>query len=499
MINIIQKNEIISLYRNNIPKKEIARRLGISKNTVKSYINEYEKSTTMLSQETDKAKIAIIQEQLCSKPSRKSYVKKKTIFNNDIEKRFLELIHIDEERDKELGPNKQHLTASLLHRTLISEGFIIGETTIRNEFRKYKQKNKECFIKQFYEYGERAEYDFHQIKVIIAGNLTIMHQATISLPKSNIVFGKLYTNEKMDAFIDSLVSFFEFCNGVTKTVVFDNMRNAVKKFIYRNEKEYTDELIKISNYYGFIIKTTNPRKGNEKGHVENSGKTTRRDFFSLHYKFESLEDLILYYDNECNKRNQEFIDEFNNEKKYLLKLPIRKYEIGRLVKCHVNSYSLVSIEGNFYSVPDKYIDKIVIANVYIEHINIYYNTNYIAHHERIYGNDKYKIDFFHYINTFNRKPGAIENSLALKQAPEVLRKLYFEMFVNRPRDFLYVISKMSLNDILELSADYKLTKRRWFRVNPKYIGYDKPYAIEEISAKQLDSISKVFEQEVNSE
>lgn len=70
MITIIQKNEIISMYRNNTPKKTIARILGISKNTVKSYINEYEQSLRLFSEETDKSKIAILQEQICSKPQK---------------------------------------------------------------------------------------------------------------------------------------------------------------------------------------------------------------------------------------------------------------------------------------------------------------------------------------------------------------------------------------------------------------------------------------------
>ncbi|MFA7689114.1 MAG: IS21 family transposase, partial [Bacilli bacterium] len=113
-------------------------------------------------------------------------------------------------------------------------------------------------------------------------------------------------------------------------MVFDNMSNVIKRFIYKGEKQLTDDLLKISNYYGFKVNTTNPRSGNEKGHVENSGKTVRRELFSLKYEFETEEDLMLYFESELDKRNKPFLDEFEKEKKHLLLAPVHNYELGRL-------------------------------------------------------------------------------------------------------------------------------------------------------------------------
>ncbi len=88
----------------------------------------------------------------------------------------------------------------------------------------------------------------------------------------------------MESFLDSIVQFIAHCGGVFTEMVFDNMSNVIKRFIYKGEKQLTDDLLKISNYYGFKVNTTNPRSGNEKGHVENSGKTVRRELFSLKYE-----------------------------------------------------------------------------------------------------------------------------------------------------------------------------------------------------------------------
>jgi len=107
------------------------------------------------------------------------------------------------------------------------------------------------------------------------------------------------------------------------------MRNVVSRFIYGGKKEYNKELIKLSNYYGFKIVTTNPRSGNEKGHVETSGKIARTELFTFNYKFESLETLRKYTVSEMLDLNKDK-HKLRDEKVSLIKLPLVKYELGRL-------------------------------------------------------------------------------------------------------------------------------------------------------------------------
>ena len=500
MITIIDKNEIIVRHKNGQSIKFIAKNLEIARNTVRAYIREYESSITKLSQATDKQFIISIQESMCSKPSRKQSVKACSAFTPEVEQRFQELIEIDEERNLLLGTNKQQLTASLLHRALLSEGFKIGETTIRDKYRAYKEKHHECFIKQYYQYGDIAQYDFHQIKVMIGNECKIFHQATISIPKSNIIFGVLYPNEKMESFIDSLVQFFHFCHGVFKKIVFDNMSNVVKRFCYRSEKEYTDELVKLSNYYGFQIETCNPRSGNEKGHVENSGKVIRRDFFCLKYQLDSIEDLYLYYDSQLQKRNEPYLDAFKEEQKYLLPLPPHPYELGRLQYAKANSYSLISIDNNFYSIPDGYVEKQVICNVYTNHLVIYDDkNNLIAQHDKLDGKGEYSIDIKHYIDTLLKKPKALKNSYALKQAPEILQSLFNKHFQDNPKDFLhFLIDTDAFNDDLhELGIEAGVIKKSKYRKTQDFFHGNHYNDIDKISMKQLCHTSNLFGQEVN--
>ncbi|HHX67961.1 MAG TPA: IS21 family transposase [Gallicola sp.] len=497
MITIIQKNEIIVKFKDGLGIKTIARDLGISKNTVRSYIREYQNQMNTLSEETDKAKIAVLQEMICSKPVRKTIVKNCTVFTKDVETRFLELIK-KEERDRILGPNKQNLTAALLWRTLVNEGYKVGKTTIRKRFREYKHKNPECFIRQSYDYGQRVEYDFHEVKVIMAGSKKAYQQSTISLPKSNFTFGLLYKNQKMETFLDSIVKFIDFCNGVPEEMVFDNMSNVVKRFVGSSDKELTDDILKISNYYGFRVITTNPRSGNEKGHVENSGKTVRRDIFSLKYQFDSEEELQEYYQNELAKRNEPFIAEFQEEIKHLKQRPIHKYELGRMQHAKVNSYGLISIDSNFYSIPDRYIGQTVNCNIYIDFIIVYdEKAKMLCKHNKKDGKGEYSIDIMHYIDTFLKKPGALKNSLALKQAPKILQTIFHQYFSTKPKEFLhFLINTDNFDNIDETAMELGLIPiRNRPKLKPKYLGLQDDYTIDEVSRNQLSLASELFGQE----
>ena len=133
MIGVIMKNDILTMHRQGVSIKAITKSLGISRNTVRSYIREYEKINILLSESSDKNEIIELQDKLVGRPTKKSN-HKQSVFTGKLKARFYELIRLSELKDNELGINKQKLTASLLHRKLRSEGFDVGITTIQIEF-----------------------------------------------------------------------------------------------------------------------------------------------------------------------------------------------------------------------------------------------------------------------------------------------------------------------------------------------------------------------------
>lgn len=294
---------------------------------------------------------------------------------------------------------------------LVEKGHDIGLSTISNVVRLKRDKAKEAFVKQLYEYGERLEYDFGEVKLIINGIFVKLFIAVISAPRSNFKWAYLYNNQRKEVFLESHVKFFEMIKGVYDEVVYDNMRNVVSKFIGKNEKKLNEDLINMSLYYGFNINVTNCFKGNEKGHVESSVKYIRNKAFAIKYEFESLEEARLHLEEiliELNKNSS-----IMEEQKYLqpYKPPL---ELGIKTINKVNKYSLIRVENNFYSVPEYLVDREVSILSYVDIIKIYSNNELVCTHKKIDGFNQDKIDILHYLDTFNRKPGAIKNSVALK-------------------------------------------------------------------------------------
>src|SRR5690625_2426653 len=94
--------------------------------------------------------------------------------------------------------------------------------------------------------------------------------------------------------LDVHVEFINHIGFIPKVFTYDNMRTVVKQFV-GTEREITDSMIHLSNYYQFNIRLCQPRKGNEKGHVERSVDFIRRKAFSAVYSFQDLKEARSIY------------------------------------------------------------------------------------------------------------------------------------------------------------------------------------------------------------
>lgn len=466
MVSVMEKAQIISMFKANMSQRDIAKAVGRSRTTVSRYVKEYVVTMQKIENAKSEAEVFQLQQDLFMKPQMCVKNRQCRKFSGLLKERFDCLIRNDEERNQIIGPNKQNLTAKNLFRVLKSEGFDVSESTIRRHFNDYKVKHPEVFIRQDYEFGERCEFDFHQVKVMISGKLAIYHQATISFPKSGHMIGFLYKNERSESVMDAIIQSINVANGVPKSIVFDNLTPVVAR-IMQGSKEYTSMITRLSTYYGFEIITCNPARGNEKGHVENTGKITRRDFFSLQYSFADEKELLDYYNSQIDEFNKKNESAWEIEKKSLQAKPSKDFILARCGKATVNSYSCISIDRNFYSVNEKLVGKVVDFVIIKNEIIVTYNGETVAKHKKVDGTNQYSLDINHYLKTFLKKPHALTHSLALKQASEELKSIYINNYSSNPKAFIKYL----------LGVDV-----------------DNEQTIEEISNKQLDFVSEAFGQ-----
>ena len=446
MKNLLDKAAIIRLKEQGLSNRGVARKLGIDKKTVNKYWNEYKDNLKKLKETTDATEISKIQENITSAPKYNSEnrIRRKVTpeFLNALEK----ILEDEEKKVKVLGTHKQALTKQQIYELLKKQGFSLSYSTVVLEMKRIKNSGKECFIRQDYDFGDRLEYDFGEVKLVINGITKKYYIAVLSSPAGNFRWCYLYDNCKKDVFLDSHVRFFEMIGGVWKEVVYDNMRNVVSKFIGKNEKELNEDLVKMSLYYGFDVNVTNAFSGNEKGYVEGSVKYLRNKIFAENYKFNSEEAAIEYMESQLMKLNENSKIEEEKKKLKTTKPPL---ELAEIRKSFVNKYSFVQIENNFYSVPEYLVGLSVTSKIYYNKILIYSNNELVCEHKKLDGNKKISANIRHYLKTLTFKPGALKNSYVLKSNPK-LKSIFDKYYTNNPKKFIDIISKNKEKSDVEL-------------------------------------------------
>lgn len=431
--------------------RQVATEVGIDRKTVAKVWNSHKALMNQLSECSSNDERRSIQDKITSIPTYDASNRKRRKFNADMEAVIDGILANEHVKDIKLGPlHKQRVTNVLIHQTLLDKGFDIGLTTVTTVVKQKKEKLKETFIRQTYRLGQRLEFDFGEVKLLIKGIYEKYYLAVLSSPASNYRMAYLYKNQDKKVFMDAHVRFFENVGGIYHEIVYDNMRNVVSRFIGRNDKILNDDLVKMSMYYGFDINVTNCFSGNEKGHVEGSVKHIRKQAFTLNYEFESFEQAQVHLTQTLDKINTKSTIE--EEKKHL-KAYKPKLELAEVSQVSVSKYSVIRVENNFYSVPEDLNGKDVTVKNYLNNIEVYYHHEMVCKHKKVDGYLEYVLDIHHYTKTLKAKPCALRNSQALANNT-ILKSIYEHYYTKKPKLFIELIEKNKhlkadeLNDIL---------------------------------------------------
>lgn len=353
------------------------------------------------------------------------------------------------------GLRKQVMKAIDIHELLVLQDIEIAYSTISHYVAKKKKYSQEAFIKQIYKPGYACEFDWGEVKLIINGSLQTFQLAVFTHSYSNYRYAKLYHRQDMICFADSHIQYFSHMGGVVREMVYDNMRVAVSKFVSKSEKEPTSLLLEMANYYQFGWRFCNARKGNEKGHVERSVEFIRRKSFCHIDAFTDIDAanshlgkaLIKINKGKQRLANNKTADELlQDERKYLHIVP-KPYRYYQTEHSRVDKYSTVKFKQNSYSVPDKYVGKLLELRLYPQHIEIFFNEKPVCVHQRSYKLQNWQICIDHYFSTLMKKPGALHSSIALKQADSRLQNIYTTHFINKPKEFIELLQYITSNKI----------------------------------------------------
>ena len=122
------------------------------------------------------------------------------------------------------------------------------------------------------------------------------------------------------------------------------------------------------------------------------------------------------YGNHRMPGREETVNElYEKEKQHLLPIPEVRFSNIETFSRKVDKYSTTIMDKNRYSVPTRYAGLKVQSIVYVDRVDIFHGSRKIATHRRLYGNNKWQLDPFHYLELISRRPQAFESARPIRQ------------------------------------------------------------------------------------
>ena len=380
-----QIKQVLRLHSQGMGKKAIARNLGISRNTVKSYLEKLPgirmDIAYLLSIDDPELEKKFHGGNPAYKQDRFDHFKLQLdYFEKELSRHGVTRMVLWEEYKAEY-PQGYGYTQFCYH--------LNQQLIARNPSMVLTHQPAEKLYVDFA--GKKLSYVDRQTGEIIWCSVFIA-----CLPYSDYSFVFAVRSQTIEEFIHALRTCLEYLGGVPLILVPDNLKAAVIK-ANRYEPDVNLALEDFCNHYNMGIIPARVAKPKDKALVENQvklaysriyAKIRNMQFFDLH----SLNKAIAEYNcrhNQTRMQQKPYCREecfLANEKHLLQALPEKAYEIKyyKELKVAKNNHILLSIDKHYYSVPYRWIGEKVKVIYTRSMVRIYAKAEQIAIHTRNY-------------------------------------------------------------------------------------------------------------------
>ena len=226
------------------------------------------------------------------------------------------------------------------------------------------------------------------------GELILVEVFISILPCSQYTYVEACMSQKREDLISCIGNALHFYGGVPRAIVSDNLKSAVSR-ASKYEPQVNRSLKDFARHYECVINPTRTYSPQDKALVENAVHLAyQRIYYPLrNMTFFSLADLNLeikrmldiYNDLIFQQKESSRKELFQSiERAYLKPLPSSQYEMKdyRRAKVQKIGYVYFSPDKHYYSVPFRFIGKQTQIHYTKRIVEVYYNNERIAIHER---------------------------------------------------------------------------------------------------------------------
>jgi transposase len=400
-------------FRDKLSIREIARRTGFSRNTVRHYLRSE------------------ISEPLYPKRQTRS---KLNAFADKLTQWLVEAVRT---------PRKQRRSLKQMHADLCSLGFDGSYDAVARFAREWrcqqlefnKGASKHTYIPLQFKPGEAFQFDWSEDWAVIAGERVKLQVAHFKLSYSRAFFVRAYLLQTHEMLFDAHHHAFTAWNGIPQRGIYDNMKTAVDKVRRGKQRDVNARFFSMVSHYLFDAEFCNPAAGWEKGQIEKNVQDARRRLWQKVPAQPSLIALNEWLSERCMELWKESTHPtepmtiqaaLDHERSFLM--PTGQAFDGFVEQTkRISPTCLITFERTRYSVPSSFANRPVSLHIYHDHLEVIAEGNIIAIHQRLF-NRKHEhmtmvYDWRHYLSVLQRKPGAIRNGAPFAELPQAFQTL----------------------------------------------------------------------------
>jgi len=423
--------------RDNLSMREAARRLGISRNTAKRYLDQPDMVEPRYPQRhTPVALIDPYRDQL------------------------VQWLKADAHRSK-----RERRTIDAHFQAIRAMGYGGGKTAVYTFCQRWKQAQSNApkgvgFVPLHFEMGEAFQFDWSTEYLTIGGLRRRLEVAHVKLACSRAYVLVAYYSQAHEMLFDAHGRAFALLGGVPRRGIYDNMKTAVDKVGKGKVRSVNARFEAMTGHYLFEAEFCNVASGWEKGQVEKNVQDRRRHIWreASERRWNSLAELNTWLQQACIDSWQELA---HPEWSELSVADVWQDERTRLMACpqafdgyveqpvRVTSTSLIHFQRNRYSVPCEWVHAVVSLRAYPDTLRIVGQHGQTVDLPRSFERDQTIYDWQHYISLVERKPGALRNGAPFKTMPEPLQELQRQLLKNPGGDrvMAQVLSAVPLHGV----------------------------------------------------
>jgi transposase len=332
------------------------------------------------------------------------------------------------------APPKQRHTASQIFRRLVAEyGYTGGYDQVRRHLKHRRLDRRETFIPLEHPPGHRAEADFGHIHVDFPDGRRQVPVLVVAWSYSNCPFAIALPTERTEAVLHGLVEAFAFFGCVPRELWWDNPRTVAIHILRGRDRTLHPRYAALASHYTFLPRFCLPATPTEKPRVEKRVFDLQRRWATPVPRADGLDDLNTHLrrqclaarDRKCGDNALSVAALFERERAAALPAPARPFDPCVIQPAAVDKYQTVQFDRNRYSVPRRWAFRTVSVKGYVDRVGVVGDGAVIATHPRSYQRRQKILDPLHFLGTLERRPAALDHAPVYRdwQLPPVFAEL----------------------------------------------------------------------------